>query len=407
MEEKRYLKVFNNQEEYEAQKDEVMGVPHVILLEDTKEVVYKPLTETEEDEIDYSLEFFTLEALEDGVLDFTLGSGAIDDNTLYYSVNDSDWESFVYDEDLGGTQKIVNVQQNDKVKIKAQKQVKKYSNVGRFNISNPFNAYGNAMSLIYGDNFEGQTSLEGYSSCFQELLQYSNIVSAENLILPATTLAEGCYGSMFKNCTNLTTAPQLPTTTLASYCYTRMFGNCTSLETAPQLPATTLAEGCYSNMFYGTNVLPDWSNIDFTNETVVASGGLKGLFAGTKVTDADLERILPKNNEGKYYLPVTTLTNYCYSNMFEGCTSLTTAPELPATTLVDSCYQYMFYRCSKLNYIKMLATDISANYCLSNWVSGVASSGTFVKHKDMNSLPTSTSSNYYSGIPNGWTVENA
>jgi hypothetical protein len=48
----------------------------------------------------------------------------------------------------------------------------------------------------------------------------------------------------------------------------------------------------------------------------------------------------------------------------------------------------------------MLATNISAVYCLSGWVSGVASSGTFVKHPDMNSLPSGTS-----GIPNGWTVE--
>lgn len=34
------------------------------------------------------------------------------------------------------------------------------------------------------------------------------------------------------------------------------------------------------------------------------------------------------------------------------------------------------------------------------WVTGVASSGTFVKHPDMASLPSGTS-----GIPNGWTVE--
>ncbi|MBP5710321.1 MAG: hypothetical protein J6W84_05025, partial [Bacteroidales bacterium] len=32
------------------------------------------------------------------------------------------------------------------------------------------------------------------------------------------------------------------------------------------------------------------------------------------------------------YLPATTLTNYCYSNMFGGCTELTIAPALPATT---------------------------------------------------------------------------
>ena len=30
---------------------------------------------------------------------------------------------------------------------------------------------------------------------------------------------------------------------------------------------------------------------------------------------------------------------YCYRNLFQGCTSLTSAPELPATTLGDRCYQ--------------------------------------------------------------------
>jgi hypothetical protein len=49
----------------------------------------------------------------------------------------------------------------------------------------------------------------------------------------------------------------------------------------------------------------------------------------------------------------------------------------------------------------MLATDISASNCLYKWVDGVASTGTFVKHKDMTSLPSGIK-----GIPTGWTVEN-
>jgi hypothetical protein len=60
----------------------------------------------------------------------------------------------------------------------------------------------------------------------------------------------------------------------------------------------------------------------------------------------------------------------------------------------------MFYGCSKLNHIEMLALDISASDCLYNWVNGVASSGTFIKHKEMISLPKG-----FNGIPQGWTVE--
>ena len=98
------------------------------------------------------------------------------------------------------------------------------------------------------------------------------------------------------------------------------------------------------------------------------------------------------------FLPATTLTDYCYENMFYGCTSLTTAPELPATTLASYCYYCMFDGCSKLNYIKMLATDISALKCLSYWVSDVPPTGTFVKCKGVE-FPRGVN-----GIPEGWDV---
>ena len=44
-------------------------------------------------------------------------------------------------------------------------------------------------------------------------------------------------------------------------------------------------------------------------------------------------------------LPTTTLRECCYTEMFQGCTSLTTAPALPATTLASSCYDSMFFKC--------------------------------------------------------------
>ena len=100
-------------------------------------------------------------------------------------------------------------------------------------------------------------------------------------------------------------------------------------------------------------------------------------------------------------MPATTLRQGCYSEMFNGCTSLTTAPTLPATTLVSACYYYMFMSCTSLNYIKCLATDIPTSNCTYQWVSGVASTGTFVKAASMNDWTTGRS-----GIPNGWTVQN-
>jgi len=99
-------------------------------------------------------------------------------------------------------------------------------------------------------------------------------------------------------------------------------------------------------------------------------------------------------------LPATTLANSCYSNMFYGCTGLTTAPELPAETLAIQCYSGMFVNCSSLNFIKMLATNISASNCLSNWVAGVAATGTFVKNSSATWDVTGVN-----GVPSGWTIE--
>ena len=87
--------------------------------------------------------------------------------------------------------------------------------------------------------------------------------------------------------------------------------------------------------------------------------------------------------------------------MFNGCTSLTIAPKLPAIQLTNYCYGYMFNDCTSLNSITCLATDISATNCTQNWVSDVASTGTFIKADGVNSWTTGNN-----GIPNGWTIEN-
>jgi len=219
-----------------------------------------------------------------------------------------------------------------------------------------FNLSGNIMSLIYGDDFEGQTTLVS-ANTFQFLFKNTNVISASGLTLPATTLAEDCYRSLFLNCTSLVDFPNLPATTLTPYCYHSMFYGCTSLTSAPILHSTSLARNCYCAMFQ-----------DCTSLTTAPA------------------------------LPATTLAQYCYSEMFQGCTSLITAPVLSAATLVERCYQIMFSGCSSLNYVRCLATDISANNCTTNWLSGVAATGTFVKANE------TTWNRGTNGIPTGWTV---
>jgi len=324
-----------------------------------------------------------------------------------------------------------------------------------------FNVYGNVMSLIFGDDFIGRTDAT-VDWGFNKLFQFTDVVSARQLVLPslslgeyayeemfwecsyltaapelpATTLATSCYVGMFRDCSSLTTAPALPATTLAEGCYTQMFGSCTALTTAPELPATTLGKGCYQEMFYGCTslaVAPElpaialvescYSNM-FLNCTsltaapvlpamVMAKDCYNGMFNGcTSLTTAPA---LPSTNLGmECYaymfkdcssltsapaLPATALTSYCYTQMFLNCTSLTNAPDLPAATLGDYSYSEMFSGCTSLNHIKCLATNISRTNCTRNWLKGVSATGTFIKASGMSDWTTGNN-----GIPSGWTV---
>ena len=308
-------------------------------------------------------DYLTIEALEDNLQVY------FPNEDLMYGIDGLGWQKLV----AGAYSPAINKGQTISFKCNVESNAE---NSKTFTITKRCNLLGNCMSLASLDvlNFSGL-----FKNC-------TTIVSVSKNFLPATTLADYCYRGMFSGCTNLTTAPELPATTLADSCYTDMFIGCTSLTTAPALPATTLADRCYKDMFNDCTKLVNAPELPATTLKYLC---YSGMFSGcTNLTTA------PE-------LPATTLADSCYTDMFIGCTSLTTAPALPATTLKSDCYSNMFRGCTKLNYIKMLATKISADGCLYNWVYGVASSGTFVKNPAMNSLPTGVS-----GIPSGWTVVN-
>ncbi len=202
--------------------------------------------------------------------------------------------------------------------------------------------------------------------------------------LPSTNLASECYGSMFNGCKSLTSAPELPATNLYSQCYNFMFMDCTSLTAAPELHATKLAYHCYAYMFKGcTNLL---EAPELPAQILFPACYYEMFYGCTSLTEAPV-------------IHASSMADVCCMNMFYGCTNLTTVPLLPATNLARQCYFNMFYGCSKLNYIKCMAEDISPEICVTDWLFGVASSGTFVKSAAISSWSTGSS-----GIPSGWTV---
>ena len=72
-------------------------------------------------------------------------------------------------------------------------------------------------------------------------------------------------------------------------------------------------------------------------------------------------------------LPATTLANYCYNSMFKGCTGLAQAPALPATTLSSSCYSYMFNGCTNLTTAPSLPATTLSSSCYSYMFNGCTS----------------------------------
>lgn len=253
------------------------------------------------------LPYITFTASAEQGLTLFNNSNGIYANGLQYSVNGADWKDFEISSTVqfGGT--------NGNLRLRAN----------------------NIKGISCGDTYS--TTIDGVTKKNLGVFLFSNdtpvdcsgdirtLIDYENYNTANTSTAK--FVGLFAGLTALKSAPELPITTLYNRCYMRLFQGCTGLTAAPKLPAMKLAESCYIEMFY-----------DCT-----------GLTAAPE-------------------LPATKLAHYCYDSMFSGCTGLTAAPDLPATELVYGCYGKMFSRCSKLSQVKMLATDVTSNKCLYQWL---------------------------------------
>ena len=299
----KYLTLFSNHSSYEEYINGPDAIlPNVSYCEDVKHVHFNPIH-------DYSKDYLTLTFFESGTLRLSAGSNAADpDAKLFveYNINDNEWKTAELYNNYEPKIKEITVNNGDIIKFRGNNngfcswemsaetgELKMFENQFFYSDAS-FSVEGNIMSLISSNDYEHINSLsEEYNTgAFCGFFESNDkLISAENLILPATTLAESCYEFMFGNCTSLTTAPELPATTLAERCYSNMFDGCTSLTSAPELPATTLTSYCYSSMFYGC----------------------------TGLTTA------PE-------LPATTLANGCYGFMFQDCTNLNYIKAMFTTT---------------------------------------------------------------------------
>ena len=196
--------------------------------------------------------------------------------------------------------------------------------------------YGNIMSLIDKTGFATNKVLPTGKRTFYYLFKDNTYLknhpnAAYTLELPATTLAEYCYYSMFSGCKALVTPPALPATKLENSCYSSMFRSCSSMVTPPALPATELKDNCYNDMFDNCTSL----------ETT------------------------PR-------LPATELKHGCYNAMFYHCTSLKEAWVKANVKVADYECNGMFDGCTNASTSQFHTGDSKANWTaqfsnLSQW----------------------------------------
>jgi len=434
----KYFNLFDSHEDYISAKNNLKK-PNISYCEDVG-VLYNPWTWEEE--------YLTTEALESGTISFEIGKNVTVNDLASVSYSKDSGETWTTTENTSGRADTltisVSVVAGDNViwkgsgdRVSVGEGIGSYS---RFGTTGNINVKGNIMSLIYGDDYKGQTDLSGKIDCFTKLFTSSKVVSAENLSLPAMTLEEDCYKKLFSSCGSLVTAPKLPATTLATNCYNSIFDGCTSLTSVPELPATTLASGCYSYMFSDCSSLveaPELPALTLADNCYNGMfSGCSGLIKAPRLIANELEMgcyssmfadctslvVAPKlpatvMEWGCYtemfvgctslveapQLPAMTLEEDCYGSMFMDCTSLVKAPDLPATVLANYCYMSMFFGCTSLNYIKVMATSINRDVHLGEeWMGDVPATGTFVRNKDA-TWPIQPN---YGIVPRGWTVIN-
>lgn len=358
-------------------------------------------------------------------------------NYARYSKDLSTWT------DLTNGDNYINVNSGEKVYLRSTGITATYG-FSIYNINTDFyyKVSGNILSLVYGDDFNGQEYIDrrGSTPQYQSLALYgghslfknsTTLLYANNLYLngyvlqyyqlnqddPISTyvVEPFDFSSFFEGCTSLilppilwvldrNNLPQNATDVICYGSYTGMFKNCNSLLRAPHIPTgfcTWIAGGggssSYNQVFKYSNMFENCTSITSVNDLnegkFDSDGYQRMLYASEMFKGCTSLTTAPK-------LPKIKSSYLTYNSMFKGCTSLTTVPDIDVEIIGIIGLREMFSGCSNLNYVKCLATEtnIDGTY---DWLYGVSPTGTFVKKSGV-TWPTGDH-----GIPSGWTVINA
>lgn len=244
---------------------------------------------------------------------------------------------------------------------------------------------GNLMTLL--DSTGVSLSISAVGRGFYCLFNGAAITSAPEL--PATTLAPECYRQLFYACSQLVSPPStLPATTVPETAYDSMFSLCSQLTYTPTFPSTlTVGSSGMHDMFFecsslrAFNALTSTSVGAPTDTSDTSSSEVAYMFYGcSSLQDLGNLCITKLNYEGAKYIcgrcqslvvppkiTCTTATWEMFYCAFDGCTALTTMPDLRS---FSSCYirrgmqgdslsirsfAYMFAGCTSLKLADTLA----------------------------------------------------
>ena len=357
----KYLKKFNTQDEYQSYIKSAEALrPNVSLVDDA--VNFHPYTDP-----------FYIDMIEDGTIKFSGGG--------YYRKNAaSSWKTFYSSTTISATA-------GDRIYFKKEADLEAGERIGTFTITGSANVGGNAMSLLYGDDYHDQQFVPEYA--FASLLNNAtSIIDASKLLLPATQLSRSCYAGLFNGCVNLLAGPKLVASELANFCYSSMYNGCSSLASVHDMPTVeSVPEGAYSSMYNGCSSLKKGPKMGVKQTVYVA--GCSNMFTGCTAL------------ETAYDLTATAVCTQGYDMMYKACSSLVTAPQMklertsgqqvmremffgcsslvtgPDEISVDvleieSCF-YMFYNCSSLTKAPNIKMRVAAPVCCESMFRGCSS----------------------------------
>ena len=128
------------------------------------------------------------------------------------------------------------------------------------------------------------------------------MTTVPNNMLGATTMANSCCASMFRECPNLTNTPEIFATTLAESCCDAMFYHSAKITSAAPLHATTLVKNCYKNLFNGCSLLASVTcyatDISAENCTNIWMADAGKDVTGTKTFTTPSSTAWPTNSSG-------------------------------------------------------------------------------------------------------------